>query len=89
MAKTGKLDHLKNDEGFLATMRCMKAMGMDAVEFNHKSAEPLEEQFWTQFDGMFDLTEASMKEDLPLIVTDPSNRAALEAVLNQHQEKLE
>ena len=89
MAKSGKLDHLKNDEGYQATMRVMKAMGMDAVEFNHKSAEPLVEQFWTQFDGMFDLTEAGMKEDLPLIVTDPNNRAALEAVLNQHQEKLE
>ncbi len=67
----------------------MSALGMDAVEFNFKTAEPLEHQFWEQFDGMYELTEASMKEDLPMIVTDPSNRAAIEATLSQDQEKLE
>ena len=89
MAKTGKMDHLKDDEGFQASMRVMSALGMDAVEFNFKTAEPLEHQFWEQFDGMYELTEASMKEDLPMIVTDPSNRAAIEAILSQDQEKLE
>merc|ERR1712127_245801 len=61
MAKSGKMDHLKDDEGFQASMRVMSALGMDAVEFNFKSAEPLEEQFWQQFDGMYELTEASRR----------------------------
>lgn len=89
MAKTGKLDHLKEDAGFQATMRVMDKLGLNAVEFNDKSAEPLEEQFWKQFDGMYDLTEAGMQSDLPLLTTDPNNKAAIEAILAQHQEKLE
>lgn len=89
MAKTGKMDHLKDDEGFQASMRVMSALGMDNIEFNTKTAEPLEEQFWSQFDGMYDLTEVNMKEELPMIVTDPSNRAAIEAILAQDQQKIE
>lgn len=70
-------------------MRVMDKLGLNAVEFNDKSAEPLEEQFWKQFDGMYDLTEAGMQSDLPLLTTDPNNKAAIEAILAQHQEKLE
>jgi len=89
MAKSGKFDHMQDDAGFQATMRVMSAMGMDAVEFNHKSAQPLEEQFWEQFDGIYDLTEAKMKKDLPLFVTDPSNQAKVDAILAQQQAQLE
>jgi len=89
MAKQGKFDHLKDDEGFQATMRVMSAMGMDAVEFNDKSAQPYEEQFWAQFDGIYELTEAKMKQDLPLFVTDPSNQAKVEAILAQQQAQIE
>lgn len=83
------MDHLKDDEGFQAAMRVMEAMGFDTMEFNHLSAEPLEEQFWNQFDGMYDLTELQMKEDLHLIVTDPSNRTKVEALLAHHDNQLE
>jgi hypothetical protein len=64
-------------------------MGLDAVEFNTKSAAPLEEQFWAQYDGIYELTEAKMKKDLPLFVTDPSNQAKVEAILAQQQAQLE
>jgi hypothetical protein len=43
MARTGKLDHLQADEGYEATMKVLKIMGLDAIEFNHHSAQPLEE----------------------------------------------
>lgn len=89
MAKTGKLDHLKDDAGYQATMRVMSALGLDAVEFNFKTTEPLEDQFWKQFDGMYELSEGGLKADLPLIATDPNDKAAIEAVLAQHQDKLE
>lgn len=56
-------------------------MGLDAIEFNHNSAQPLEEQFWEQFDGVFNLTEAEMRSDLPLFITDPNNRARVEALI--------
>jgi len=89
MARSGKLDHMKDDAGFQASMRVMSALGLDAVEFNKGTAAPLEEQFWEQFDGMFDLNEADMKADLPLFITDPNNQAKVEAILAQHQEALE
>lgn len=89
MARQGKLDHLKDDAGFQATMRVLSAMGFDTVEFTNKSSMPLEEQFWEQFDGMYDLSEKEMKEDLELFVTDPSNRAKVEAILASHQAQLD
>lgn len=81
MARTGKLDHLSGDEGFQATMKVLKAMGLDAIEFDHNSAQPLEEQFWEQFDGAYQLNEAEMRADLPVFVTDPNNRAKVEALI--------
>jgi hypothetical protein len=62
-------------------MKVLKTMGLDAVEFNHNTAQPLEEQFWDQFDGVFNLTEAEMRSDLPLFITDPNNRARVEALI--------
>jgi hypothetical protein len=88
MARQGKLNHLKDDAGFQATMRVLTAMGFDTVEFSNKSSMPLEEQFWEQFDGMYDLSEKEMKEDLELFVTDPNNRAKVEAILASHQAQL-
>lgn len=85
MARTSKLDHLKDDAGFQAAMRVMTTLGMDTMQFNLLSAEPLEEQFWNQFDGMYDLTEADMKADLPLFITDPTNQQKVEAILAEHE----
>jgi hypothetical protein len=86
MARQGKLEHLKDDAGFQATMRVLDAMGFETVEFDLKTAEPIEEQFWKQFDGMYDLTEVEMREDLELFVTDPNNRAKVEALISSRQE---
>lgn len=85
MARQGQLAHLQNDAGFQATMKVMGQLGLDAMEFDTKhTAEPLEEQFWNQFDGIYDLTEQEMKDELPLIITDPSNRAQVEAIMKEH-----
>jgi len=81
LARTGKLDHLQADEGYQATMRVLKTMGLEAIEFNPHTAQPLEEQFWEQFDGVFSLTEAEMRNDLPLFITDPNNRFKVEALI--------
>jgi len=89
MARNGKLDHFKDDAGFQASMRVLSAMGFDTVEFDHKSAQPLEEQFWAQYDGMYELSEESMKEDMDLFVTDPTNRSKVEAILASHKAQIE
>jgi predicted transcriptional regulator len=46
MARNGLLSHLESDEGFQATLRVMDALGLESIEFNHKTAQPIEEQFW-------------------------------------------
>lgn len=89
MARAGKMDHMKDDQGFQATMRVLAAMGFDTMEFTIKSSKPLEEQFWEQFDGMYELTETEMKSDLELFVTDPNNRSKVEALIASRQAQLD
>jgi len=62
-------------------MRVLDIMGLGAIDFNDKSAQPMEEQFWEQFDGVFALTETEMRRELPNIITDPANQAKVEALL--------
>lgn len=81
MARTGLLDHLQASEGYQATMRVMDTMGLGAVEFDNLTARPTEEQFWKQFDGVYELNEAEMKRELPNIVTDPANLEKVNALL--------
>lgn len=88
MARQGQLDHLQNDEGFQATMRVLDTMGLGAIQLSPHSAQPAEEQFWEQFDGVYQLTEQEMKRELPNFVTDPSNRAKVEALMEGHQESI-
>lgn len=88
MARNGLLSHLENDEGYNATIRVMDAMGLENIEFNHRTAQPIEEQFWEQFDGVFSLTEGGLREELPFFVTDPSNLAKVEALFATKQEAL-
>lgn len=82
MAKTGKLTHLESNTGFQATMRVMNALGIGSIEFDQTTAKPVEEQFWAQFDVVFQLSENDMRKKLPYFVTDPNNRAKVEALLS-------
>jgi len=88
LAHQGKLSHFKGDEGFEAANRVWKALGLTKIEFNHKTAEPVEEQFWQHFDLMFNITEAGMRKELPFFCVDPNNRAKVEALLNKQGEHI-
>lgn len=58
MARLGKLAHLQDDADFQAAMRVMNALGFENIQFDRKTAQPYEEQFWEQFDAVYNLTEA-------------------------------
>jgi len=62
-------------------MRVMNALGFETMEFSDKTAMPMEEQFWEQYDGIYSLTEEGMKNELPNMITDPQNRVAVQALL--------
>lgn len=88
LAHQGKLDHFRGDEGFEATKKVFKAIGFGKLEFNPKTAEPVEEQFWRCFDHKFNITEEGMRKALPHFCVDPSNRAKVEALLGHEHEKI-
>lgn len=81
LGRTGKLDHLQGDAGYQATMRVLDTMGLGAIDFDKYTAQPFEQQFWEQFDGVYELTETELRQELPYFVTDPTNRAKVDALL--------
>ena len=57
------------------------AVGLGKVDISNQTAMPIEEQFWQQFDVVNDLTETSMRKELPNFIADPSNQAKVQAML--------
>ena len=80
-AKLGQLQHLANDEGYRATLRVLDTLGLGRIEFDTKTAMPYEQQFWEQYDILMELNEEDMMRELPTFITDPSNKAKVEALL--------
>jgi hypothetical protein len=89
MARNGQLPHMENDEGLQATHRVMNAIGLDQIQFDRMTAQPREEQFWDQFDAIYELSESNMREELPLIVVNPADKAKIEAMLAESQQLTE
>lgn len=83
LAKSGKLAHLERDPGYQATLAVLDALDLGTVEFSQMTAAPAEEQFWAQFDGFYQLTEKSMRKELPNFVSDPANLAKVQALLSE------
>lgn len=79
-AKAGLRPALAEDPGFLAADRVMKAAGLN-VDIDLTTAEDPESQFWSTVDGTFQLSEIGMKENLAIMITDPSNRMKVEAIM--------
>lgn len=86
LAKQGLRPDLANDESFHTTDKVMSAIGMTSIPLSQLTAEPLEHQFWTNFDGQYQLNEISMREELPMFITDPTNRMKVEAIMAGRQD---
>ncbi len=87
-SKLGKLDHLKDDEGFKSTLKVMEAMGMHLIEFNPGTSMPVEEQFWQSYDIIMQLTEEQMLQQLPHIVVDRNDHDKVEALLEGREREV-
>ena len=79
--KAGLRPALEQDEGYLAADRVMTAIGANEFSINLNSAEDPESQFWGNVDASFKLSEEGMKENLAIMITDPSNRMKVEAIM--------
>jgi hypothetical protein len=86
--RLGKLPHLAGDNGYQATVKVLDQMGLGAVNFDRTTAMPFEEQFWKQFDNIFELSESEMMEELPVMVCNPSDRTKLSALLDTRHQQL-
>jgi len=62
LGKQGHLKHLEHHEGYQATVRVLELLGVGFIEFNKRTAMPVEEQFWEQFDIIYNLSEKEMRE---------------------------
>jgi len=80
--RLGQLPHLENDAGYQATCRIMEKLGLDQIKIDRKSAQPYEQQFWDQYDVVQELNEEEMRKELPAFVTDPANKAKVEAIIS-------
>jgi len=81
--KGGLRNDLADDEGYLATDRVMKALGLSDFNLSTKTAEEFESQFWGAFDDTQNLNEAEMRKLIPLIVSDPQTRMRIENQASQ------
>jgi hypothetical protein len=81
LAKRGLRPDLAGSDDFAATEKVMTAIGMNDIELDSKTAEEFETQFWRNFDGVYNLNEASLREEIPYFVTDTSNRMKVEAIM--------
>lgn len=82
LAKKGLRPDVAGSEEFAATDRVMEAIGMNEIELDKNTAEDFENQFWSNFDGVFNLTEVSMREEIPAFISDSSNRMKVEAIMD-------
>lgn len=60
----------------------MEALGLNRIEIDRKTAQPYEEQFWDQYDVIMELSEEGLARELPAFITDPANRAKVEALMS-------
>ena len=89
MTKSGLRKDLADTEEYLTTDKVMSAVGMNTIPLTNLTAETYESQFWSNFDGQFKLTEIEMREDLPVFITDPSNRMKVEAIMDGRADALD
>lgn len=58
---------------------------MTTIPLSKLTAEPFENQFWSNFDGQYNLSEVQMREELPYFITDMNNRMKVEALLGGNE----
>ena len=76
------LNLIPKDQAFDATARVMEALTLNRIEIErNKTAQSYEEQFWEQFDVIMELSEEGLARELPAFVTDPSNKAKVDALI--------
>jgi hypothetical protein len=90
LAKQGLRPDIAGSDDFAATDKVMEALGMNEISLDKNTAEDYESQFWTNFDGVYNLTEVTMREEIPYFITDTSNRMKVEAIMEgRAQESVE
>jgi hypothetical protein len=59
----------------------MTAIGMNCLPYTKTTARDPEGQFWVQVNNVYSLTEAGLKSELAIMITDPQNKMKVDAIL--------
>lgn len=84
-ARLGQISNIEQNTDYQASQRVFQKLNLDHIDIDRNSARPYEEQFWEQYDIIQELNEEEFRKDLPLLVTDPSNKAKVEALLEDRR----
>ena len=84
-ARLGRLPNIEQDADYQVTQKVFEKLGLNHIDIDRKTAQPYEKQFWEQYDILQKLTDSEFRQDLPLLVTDPANRAKVEALLEDRK----
>ena len=84
-AQAGGRPDLVGSDGYEATSRVFAAVGLGNFQASIVTAQAFDSQFWTHFDQHFNLTEISMREELPNLIANPANRMKVEAIIEETQ----
>ena len=84
-ARLGRLPDIEQNADYQVTQKVFEKLGLNHINVDNLTAQPYEEQFWDQYDILQQLTDEEFRQDLPLMVTDPSNRAKVEALLDDRK----
>lgn len=79
LAQRGLLGDVSNEPSYEAFTKILKWVGLDNITFTDTTAQPQEEQFWSQFDAIFQLNEEDLNRYLDVIVSDPATQAKIAA----------
>jgi len=79
LAQRGLLGDVSSEPSFEAFTKVLKWLGLNNITYDDSTAMPQEEQFWEQFDQIFELNEQDLHRYLDVIVADPRTQAKIAA----------
>jgi len=88
LANRGLRQDLVNDEGYLAAEKAFAASGIK-IDLTQTTAMSFDDQFWYSYDEQQGLTEIEMRELIPQIMKNPSNRAQIEAIMEERKAEIQ
>lgn len=84
----GQKGLLGDDGSFESLLKVLKIIRLEGIEFDTTTTKPLDKQLIEYFDAAYDVKEADVIQALPVIITDPRERAKVISLLDSGEAAL-